>query len=369
MAPDKKQPKTPRLSKNSKTTSNSVDESLVPPSDNLFEDLGYASSSHPATIKSEQLGGASGAIVKASPSNKTNVNSSHPTISRGRSLTHGEDVRSKSHDNSKQVGNTSKRGAKSIQRLYDDEAEEAEEEDDDDNDYENDEDDDNDNENGVYDDLYHSSSKQGNALDCDDKCHGAINYGGYEKKIDVNDGVHHEDPAFAISVDHNIHPYSAVRPVIGSVGSTNQYYNSLAQNKNSHQAASPYAASFNPPKGQQSSTTSSASGTSTFAPSQMARQSSSSGINEHSMYKSSTLISASTGYPTTTSLNGESGSTTSQSPFGGGNTVAQNRSMNYHTSPIQMIHPSPKPMNQQSHMHTSSPSSINSFEQNKHSEI
>ena len=241
-------------------------------------------------------------------------------------------------------------------RYFEEEAEEGEEDDNDDEDDEGEFFEDDEEDNGELGTETQYPQKNGNGSNC---------YGMDFAEEGVNAvngsavGNYHNDQqdehAYAISVDHNIVNHNSVRPPIGKVVASKDFYKRLAKNQSPSEPTGLYAPSFSPPK----YTSSGGSGSSTLLPSPtLLQQSSISGSN-----KVDSRISSSTGIHATLSLNAEGSIkfNSSSSSFGVGNTSSQLGTTTNHPSANQKMYlTSPSQMSQHSQTQSSTPISLNS---------
>jgi len=240
-------------------------------------------------------------------------------------------------------------------RYFEEEAEEGEEDDNDDEDDEGEyyEDDEEDNgELGTETQYLQKNVKGSNCYGMDFAEEGINAVNGSAV------GNYHSDQqdehAYAISVDHNIVNHNTVRPPIGKVVASKDFYKRLAKNQTPSEPTGLYAPSFSPPR----CNSSGGSGSSTLLPSPtILQQSSISGSN-----KVDSRISSSTGIHATLSLNAEGSIkfNSSSSSFGVGNTSSQlGTTTNLPSTNQKMYLSSPSQMSQHSQMQSSTPISLN----------
>ena len=352
----------------------------------VLEELSYTASTSNINQSVLQNGGGAGKIIKDENNEKavktrgrsskekpitsmsTSVGAITQSTSGGKVLNNRQTTQTRGRPTDKSKGVKSGAYCSTVgdkREYFDDEAEVGDEDEEDDEDEEENEhenyDDDDEDEGVVRGDQNQQTQFFG--TDGDDENYAAGHYEDNHKETKGYSNSLQDESNYAIVDDHNITSNSTVRPSIGKVVVSNEFYKKLANQKpSSSQSGSMYAKSFNAPKNNQTSTMSSGSGSGTLASAapNFVRQSSTFGSNESSVSNANhSRISTSGNIHSTLIVNGQ-GSITS-SPFGGGNTTSQIGSLSNRPFSNQKVnHSSPLQMSQQSHVYTSSPSSITS---------
>ena len=360
-------------------------QTVVPIVQTVLEELSYSASTSSINQSVLQNGGGAGNIINdennkksvktrgRSPKEKP-ITSMRTSVGAITQPTSGENVlnnrqttqtRGRPTDKSKDIKSGAYSSTVGDKREYfDDEAEEGDEDEENEEDEEEDEHEnyDEDEKNEGVDRGDQNQQTQFFGADGDDENYAAEHYEDHHKETKGYSNSLQDESNYAIVDDHNITSNSTVRPSIGKVVVSNEFYKKLAHQKpSSSQSGSMYAQSFNAPKNSQTSTMSSGSGsgTSASAAPNLVRQSSTFGSNESSVSNANSRISTSGNIHSTLIVNGQ-GSITS-SPLGAGNTTFQIGSLSNRSFSNQKLNQSsPLQMSQQSHVYTSSPSSITS---------